>query len=109
MLTRYANLVVAFRSSHTPIQYGRNALHWAALGGHKNCALWLVSKSKGTTLIHSLTLVNVQSVYVQHQFHHQIQTNKSPSRCAFEAGYAALAAKLQVCFRMCIFQWGADE
>lgn len=59
-------------------KYGRNALHWAALAGHKNCALWLVSKAKGTTLIHSLTL-----------------TNKSPSRCAFEAGYAALAAKLQ--------------
>ena len=38
-------------------KYGRNALHWAALGGHKHCARWLVSKSKGTTLVHSLTMV----------------------------------------------------
>ena len=45
-------------------KYGRNALHWAALSGHKNCALWLVKKSKGTTLVHSLTLVRHRQQHV---------------------------------------------
>jgi hypothetical protein len=58
--------------------FGRNVLHWAALGGHKECALWLIRKARDSSHFLSLTL-----------------TDKSPSRCAFEAGHSTLAARLQ--------------
>ncbi|GAB9466699.1 hypothetical protein Gpo141_00004066 [Globisporangium polare] len=59
-------------------KFGRNALHCAALGGHRDCAFWLVRKARDASRFHSLTL-----------------TNKTPSRCAFEAGHSALASRLQ--------------
>ncbi|DAZ99774.1 TPA: hypothetical protein N0F65_001283 [Lagenidium giganteum] len=59
-------------------KFGRNALHCAALGGHKDCAFWLVRKARDASQFLSLTM-----------------TNKSPSRCAFEAGHSTLAARLQ--------------
>ncbi|RLN44381.1 hypothetical protein BBO99_00000846 [Phytophthora kernoviae] len=59
-------------------KFGRNALHSAALGGNKECAFWLIRKSRDPSEFLSLTL-----------------TNKSPSRCAFEAGHSSLANYLQ--------------
>nr|CCA20758.1 conserved hypothetical protein [Albugo laibachii Nc14] len=59
-------------------KFGHNALHCAALGGNKECAFWLIRKSLNASELLTSTL-----------------TNKSPSRCAFEAGHSALAAKLQ--------------
>uniref|UniRef100_A0AAV1T6B2 SAM domain-containing protein n=1 Tax=Peronospora matthiolae TaxID=2874970 RepID=A0AAV1T6B2_9STRA len=59
-------------------KFGRNALHSAALGGNKECAFWLIRKSRDSSEFSSLTL-----------------TNKSPSRCAFEAGHSSLANYLQ--------------
>ncbi|EGZ27961.1 hypothetical protein PHYSODRAFT_470587 [Phytophthora sojae] len=59
-------------------KFGRNALHSAALGGNKECAFWLIRKSRDAAEFLSLTL-----------------TNKSPSRCAFEAGHSSLANYLQ--------------
>ncbi|KAE9034378.1 hypothetical protein PR003_g8321 [Phytophthora rubi] len=59
-------------------KFGRNALHSAALGGNKECAFWLIRKSRDASEFLSLTL-----------------TNKSPSRCAFEAGHSSLANYLQ--------------
>ncbi|KAL4170351.1 hypothetical protein KRP22_011253 [Phytophthora ramorum] len=59
-------------------KFGRNALHSAALGGNKECAFWLIRKSRDSSEFLSLTL-----------------TNKSPSRCAFEAGHSSLANYLQ--------------
>ncbi|GLD91803.1 hypothetical protein PINS_up000336 [Pythium insidiosum] len=61
-----------------PDKFGRNALHSAALGGHRDCALWLIRNAKDASEFQTLTL-----------------TNKTPSRCAFEAGHSALAARLQ--------------
>uniref|UniRef100_K3W7G5 SAM domain-containing protein n=1 Tax=Globisporangium ultimum (strain ATCC 200006 / CBS 805.95 / DAOM BR144) TaxID=431595 RepID=K3W7G5_GLOUD len=59
-------------------KFGRNALHCAALGGHRECAFWLIRKARDASRFHSLT-----------------QTNKTPSRCAFEAGHSTLASRLQ--------------
>ncbi|CCI39232.1 unnamed protein product [Albugo candida] len=59
-------------------KFGHNALHCAALGGNKECAFWLIRKSLKASELLTSTL-----------------TNKSPSRCAFEAGHTGLAAKLQ--------------
>ncbi|KAG7401878.1 Ankyrin repeat domain-containing protein 42 [Phytophthora boehmeriae] len=59
-------------------KFGRNALHSAALGGNKECAFWLIRKARDPSEFLSLTL-----------------TNKSPSRCAFEAGHSSLANYLQ--------------
>ncbi|CEG43266.1 FOG: Ankyrin repeat [Plasmopara halstedii] len=59
-------------------KFGRNALHSAALGGNKECAFWLIRKARDSSEFFSLTL-----------------TNKSPSRCAFEAGHSSLANYLQ--------------
>ncbi|CAH0477462.1 unnamed protein product [Peronospora belbahrii] len=59
-------------------KFGRNAVHSAALGGNKECAFWLIRKSRDSSEFLSLTL-----------------TNKSPSRCAFEAGHSSLANYLQ--------------
>ncbi|KAF1790925.1 hypothetical protein JG687_00001906 [Phytophthora cactorum] len=59
-------------------KFGRNALHSAALGGNKECAFWLIRKAQDSSEFLSLTL-----------------TNKSPSRCAFEAGHSSLANYLQ--------------
>ncbi|TDH64887.1 hypothetical protein CCR75_000242 [Bremia lactucae] len=59
-------------------KFGRNALHSAALGGNKECAYWLIRKAQDSSEFLSLTL-----------------TNKSPSRCAFEAGHSSLANYLQ--------------
>lgn len=59
-------------------KFGRNALHSAALGGNKECAFWLIRKARDSSELFSLTL-----------------TNKSPSRCAFEAGHNSLASYLQ--------------
>ncbi|TMW60738.1 hypothetical protein Poli38472_000780 [Pythium oligandrum] len=57
---------------------GHNALHCAALGGHKDCVFWLIRYAKNARQFLCLTT-----------------TNKTPSRCAFEAGHSALAARLQ--------------
>ncbi|KAG9400374.1 hypothetical protein AC1031_010594 [Aphanomyces cochlioides] len=59
-------------------KFGRNVLHWAALGGHKDCALWLIKHTRDPMALQRPTL-----------------TNKTPSRCAFEAGHSALASRLQ--------------
>ncbi|ETV92503.1 hypothetical protein H310_13188 [Aphanomyces invadans] len=59
-------------------KFGRNVLHWAALGGHKDCALWLIKHTRDPNALQRPTL-----------------TNKTPSRCAFEAGHSALASRLQ--------------
>ncbi|RMX64351.1 hypothetical protein DD238_002585 [Peronospora effusa] len=59
-------------------KFGRNAVHSAALGGNKECAFWLIRKSRDSSEFLSLTL-----------------TNKSSSRCAFEAGHSSLANYLQ--------------
>ncbi|KAF0719331.1 Aste57867_1115 [Aphanomyces stellatus] len=59
-------------------KFGRNVLHWAALGGHKDCALWLIKHTRDPKALQRPTL-----------------TNKTPSRCAFEAGHSALASRLQ--------------
>jgi ankyrin repeat protein len=38
-------------------KFGRNALHCAALGGHKDCAFWLVRNASDASQFLSLTLV----------------------------------------------------
>ncbi|KDO27517.1 hypothetical protein SPRG_06784 [Saprolegnia parasitica CBS 223.65] len=60
-------------------KFGRNALHWAALGGHAECALWLTQHYTGEA-----KALMVPSL-----------TNKTPARCALDAGHTALAAQLQ--------------
>jgi hypothetical protein len=38
-------------------QFGRNALHCAGLGGHKDCAFWLIRNAEDASQFMSLTLV----------------------------------------------------
>lgn len=93
--------------THGLLQFGRNALHCAALGGHRDCAFLLIRKAREPMQFHSLTMVRIEIVCLFSRFlTHGVrilstagvartQTNKTPSRCAFEAGHSTLASRLQ--------------
>ncbi|RLN70803.1 hypothetical protein BBJ28_00010185 [Nothophytophthora sp. Chile5] len=85
-------------------KFGRNALHSAALGGNKECAFWLIRKARDASEFLSLTLVRWQNHWMLSVAGEGeaarcgllgMFTNKSPSRCAFEAGHSSLANYLQ--------------
>ncbi|KAL4125528.1 hypothetical protein PRIC2_009111 [Phytophthora ramorum] len=62
-------------------KFGRNALHSAALGGNKECAFWLIRKSRDSSEFLSLTL-----------------TNKSPSRCDEEENVAPRSRNIETVY-----------
>ncbi|OQR94196.1 hypothetical protein THRCLA_08229 [Thraustotheca clavata] len=59
-------------------KFGRNLLHWAALGGHSECALWITQHAP----------CDPKALQVP------TLTNKTPARCAMDAGHLSLANHL---------------
>ena len=57
--TNGVELCVTIRVVFVSLQFGRNALHSAALGGNKECAFWLIRKSRDSSEFSSLTLVGI--------------------------------------------------